>query len=63
MNECPLHKRVKAYAFNHGCDFNEAALRVMYEVMDELRLGRIPRDRAYDLLFDGKENECDETDR
>ena len=49
MPESPLIRRIQTYAFNHGCDMDEAAYVVMMETARNLK----PSDKEglFDRLF------------
>ena len=49
MPESPLIRRIQTYAFNHGCDMDEATYKVMLETAWNLK----PSDKEglFDRLF------------
>ena len=55
MPESPLIRKIQTYAFNHGCDMDEATYRVMTETARELKPS--DKDGLFDRLFAKEEND------
>lgn len=54
MPESPLERQIRTYAFNHGCDVDEATYMVIKDVARKLSPKDV--DGLYDALFGkGKE--------
>lgn len=50
MGESPLEKRIKAYAFANGVDFDEASFRVLNDLV-KLAQSKRSYEGLYDRMF------------
>lgn len=55
MPEAPIVRKIKTYAFNHGCGLDEAAFKVLSETMWNLNNHKV--DGLFDRLFKNEEEE------
>ena len=58
MNESPLERKVKTYAFTHQCDLDTAAYKVLRDITSETNMTR-NTEGLYDRLFKGGEDGID----
>ena len=58
MNESPLERKVKTYAFTHQCDLDTAAYKVLRDITSEITMTR-KTEGLYDGLFGGEEDAAD----
>ena len=57
MPEAPIVRKIKTYAFNHGCGLDEAAYKVLSETMWGLSNHKV--DGLFDRLFKEEGEEAD----
>ena len=50
----PIQDRIRTFAFQDGCDFDEATMRVLREIFNDASLKRI-QEGLYDSLFVSRE--------
>lgn len=58
--ETPPERRIRTYAFNHGCDMDEATYRVIKEVSSEISMNT-KQEGLYDRYFGGEEVNAERT--
>lgn len=50
----PIQDRIRTFAFQNGCDFDEATMRVLREILNDASLKRT-QEGLYDSLFVSRE--------
>ena len=62
MPEAPIVRKIKTYAFNHGCGLDEATYKVLRETVSEAGMSR-NTEGLFDTLFkEGADAEADQSE-